>query len=135
MTERERRFADTYIETGNAARAARESGYSEKTAKSIGAKLLKKDDIRVYVASRLDALEASRTATLAEVIQFLTAVMRGQVSDQFGLEASLQDRLKASDMLIKRFMVADDRNRGTMDKLDHLLSEFQRAVYGGEESD
>ena len=37
-----------------------------------------------------------------EVLRFYSAVMRGEVKDQFGLDASLTDRLKAGDSLICR---------------------------------
>ena len=36
MTEKQKRFCDFYIETGNAKEAAIRAGYSEKTAKQIG---------------------------------------------------------------------------------------------------
>ncbi len=36
LTEKQKRFADYYIELGNATEAARKAGYSSKTAKSIG---------------------------------------------------------------------------------------------------
>ena len=41
-----------------------------------------------------------------EVLKFYSSVMRGEVKDQFGLEASLSDRIKAGDSLMKRFAAA-----------------------------
>ena len=48
MNERQRRFADEYIISGNATDAAIKAGYSEKTARSQGQRLLTKVDISIY---------------------------------------------------------------------------------------
>lgn len=39
-----------------------------------------------------------------EIFAYFTAVMRGQVLDQFGLEASLQERTRAAECLAKRLI-------------------------------
>lgn len=62
-----------------------------------------------------------------EVLRFYSAVMRGEVKDQFGLDASLSDRLKAGDSLMKRY-AAGDRSQDAMERLDGLLKEFRDAV-------
>ena len=132
MNNREKRFADFYIETGNAAEAARKAGYAEAGAKQTGFRLLNRTDVKIYVAGRLEQLEAARIATMQEALEFYTSVMRGEVKDQFGLEASLQDRLKAADALMKRFLVADDAHTSTLAKLDAILDEFREAVNNGD---
>ena len=103
LNERQKAFADYYIQTGNATEAAIKAGYSEKTARSIGAENLTKPDISAYIRERLDEQSGKRVADANEVIEFYTAVMRGEVKDQFGLDASLSDRLKAGDALMKRY--------------------------------
>lgn len=37
------------------------------------------------------------------MLEFFSAVMRGEVKDQFGLDSSLSDRINAGKELIKRF--------------------------------
>ena len=128
MTLKQKAFADYYIQTGNATEAAKKAGYSEKTAYSIGNENLSKPEICEYIAERMGKQDKSRVADADEVIEFYTAVMRGEVKDQFGLEASLSDRLKAGDSLMKRYAAAADRNKGAMEKLDGLLKEFQDAI-------
>lgn len=76
----------------------------------------------------MGSLDNKLIAEADEVLKFYTAVMRGEVKDQFGLEASLSDRLKAGDSLMKRYAAASEKNRDTMEKLDGLLKEFQDAV-------
>lgn len=103
LNERQKAFADYYIQTGNATEAAIKAGYSEKTARFIGSENLTKPDISAYIKERLDEQSKKRVADANEVIEFYTAVMRGEVKDQFGLDASLSDRLKAGDALMKRY--------------------------------
>ncbi len=121
LNERQKAFADYYIETGNATEAAKRAGYSENTARQIGTENLSKPSISAYIVERMAEQSSKRVANANEVIEFYTAVMRGEVKDQFGLDASLSDRLKAGDALMKRYAVADDRNKGVIDKLDKIL--------------
>ena len=104
LTQKQQAFADYYIECGNATEAAKKAGYSENTAQQIGSENLLKPLISEYIASRMAEQTKKRVADANEVIEFYTAVMRGEVKDQFGLDASLADRLKAGDSLMKRYM-------------------------------
>lgn len=128
MTPKQKAFADYYIQTGNATEAAKKAGYSENNVGENAAKTLKNPKVAQYIAERMGQQDKSRVADANEVIEFYTAVMRGEVKDQFGLEASLSDRLKAGDSLMKRYAAAADRNKGAMEKLDGLLKEFQDAI-------
>lgn len=103
LTPKQKAFADYYIESGNASDAARKAGYSEKTAPFIGAENLKKPQISKYIAERLSPKEEKRIATADEVMQFFSDVMQGKIKDQFGLDASLSDRLNAGKELMKRY--------------------------------
>ena len=107
LTPKQKAFADYYIETGNASEAARRAGYSEKTAVKTGCENLTKPDIKAYIAERMNSQDRERVASADEVLQFYTAVMRGEVHDQFGIEASLTDRLKAGENLMKRHEKAE----------------------------
>lgn len=101
LTEKQKRFIDYYIETANATESAKRAGYSEKTAKNIGAENLTK--LNFFIQERLKQKEDSRIASQEEVLQYLTKVMRGEEKDQFGLDASLQDRTKCAELLGKRW--------------------------------
>lgn len=126
LTPRQRAFADYYIETGNACEAARRAGY--KDARTSGTKNTEVYAIKQYIADRMKPTEEKRIATAEEVLQYLTRVMLGEEKDQFGLDASLQDRTKAAQELLKRYAVADDRQRSTMARLDSMFAEFRLAV-------
>lgn len=128
LTPKQKRFCEEYLKSGNATEAAKKAGYKEKAAHSMGAENLRKPAISAYIKRRTDEQEAALVADSNEILKFYTAVMRGEVKDQFGMDASLSDRLKAGDNLMKRYAAASDRNRTTMEKLDSMLKEFQDAV-------
>lgn len=128
MNQRQRAFVDAYLKYGNAAEAARHAGYSDRSARSVGQRLLTNGDIKALIAARLDVAEAQRIADADEALAFLTSVMRGEVKDQFGLDAALSDRIKAAQELLKRYAVADMRQTATMQRLDNLLREFREAL-------
>lgn len=81
LTERQRRFADEYIRLGEIARAAINAGYSTKTARQIGTENLTKPNIKAYIDKRLDELKKESIADQDEVLQFLTSVLRGEVTE------------------------------------------------------
>lgn len=128
LTEKQKKFADYYIKCGNATEAAKRAGYSEKTARQIGTENLSKPSVSAYINQRLAQIEDESIADIKEVLMFYTKVMRGEEKDQFGLDASLNDRLKAGDSLMKRYAAGAEKNKGTMEKLDNLLKEFKDAV-------
>ena len=128
LTPKQRRFCEEYLKSGNATEAAKKAGYKETSCRVIAAENLSKPAISAYIKRRLDEQEAALVADSNEILKFYTAVMRGEVKDQFGMDASLSDRLKAGGSLMKRYAAASDRNRTTMEKLDSMLKEFQDAV-------
>ena len=98
-------------------------------AHSIGQEHTEKPAIKQYIAERMQPDDEKRIADADEVLQYLSDVMRGKVKDQFGLDASLQDRTKAAQELMKRYAVADMRQASTMARLDSLFVEFRAALY------
>lgn len=128
LTPKQKAFADYFIECGNASEAARRAGYSKKTAGAIGEENLKKPEISAYIDERMAQQDADRVATADEVVRFYSSVMRGEVKDSFGLDASLSDRLKAADSLMKRYTVGADREKNTLGKLDELIMEMKNAA-------
>lgn len=121
MTEKQKRFCDFYIEAGNAKEAAIRAGYSEKTAKQIGQENLTKPDLRAYIDERLAELKNERTADAQEVLEYLTAVMRGEYKEAtligvgegaqavVDIDVGAKDRLKAAELLGKRHALFTDK--------------------------
>jgi phage terminase small subunit len=111
MNEKQKAFADYYIESMNAKESYKKA-YStcktEKTAEVNGCKLLGDAKIKAYIQERLASKDKERIASQDEVLEFLTSVMRGEVKDQLGLETSVKDRNKAGELLGKRYAIFSD---------------------------
>ncbi|AXH51931.1 terminase small subunit [Clostridium perfringens] len=107
LTPKQKAFADYYIELGNATEAARRAGYKKPNVQ--GSQNLEKLSIKSYIDERINALDETRIAKGEEVLEYLTKVMRGKEKDQFGLDASLQDRTKAAELLGKRYRLFTDK--------------------------
>lgn len=76
LTLKQQKFADYYIETGNATEAAVRAGYSRKTAAVTGSENLTKPNISNYIEKKLAELASDRIADATEVMEYLTKVMR-----------------------------------------------------------
>lgn len=98
LSERERRFVEAFMgeAAGNATKAAKLAGYSAKTARQQGNRLLTKAYIRAAVETRAE--KDPKVATRSERQQFWTKVYLGL--DEFA-SVSMSDRLKASELLGK----------------------------------
>ena len=95
MTERQKRFAEFYLETGNARQSAIKAGYSAGYAEHVK----RQRGVKEYLEMRIDGMDRKRIASADEVLQFLTAVMRGDEKDEKG--ATL--RMKAAEMISRQF--------------------------------
>ena len=60
MNEKQRRFAEHYAANPNATEAARVAGYSDRTARSQGQRLLTNDDIQEYIKELQEENAAER---------------------------------------------------------------------------
>lgn len=128
MTERQKRFCDEYLIDLNATQAAIRAGYSERSASSIGERILRNDDVRSYISEQLERIHNENTADAQEVMEYLTAVMRGKsvshvlafVGD--GCQEVVEkppdekERLKAAELLGKRYGLFTDRVELDADK-------------------
>ena len=109
LKPKELKFAEEWLKTTNATQSAIKAGYSERTAYSAGNRLLKKVDVKQYIDERLAEMQESSIADTNEVMQFLSSTMRGDIPDQFGLDPALNDRLKAAELLGKRYKLFTDK--------------------------
>lgn len=120
LTPKQKAFADEYIRCGNATEAARKAGYSEKTARQIATENLTKPAISEYIAQRFKMVESDRVASADEVMRFFSSVMRGEVTDQFGLDASLSDRISAGKELMRRYNAVKNDD-GRIDRVSKIM--------------
>lgn len=110
LTQKQQRFVDEYIISGNATQAAIKAGYSKKTANRIAAENLSKPVIKAELDKRNAEIKSDKTADMAEVMEYLTSVMRGEQTESVatakgiydGVEVSAKDRIKAAELIGKR---------------------------------
>lgn len=116
LTPKQQAFADYYLELGNATEAAKKAGYSKENAGNNADKLLKNTKIKAYIDERLEKIKSENIATIDEVMSFYTNVMRGKEKDQFGLDASLTDRIKAGQELVKRLSASSEMDKNKINE-------------------
>lgn len=97
LTEKQKRFVDFYIQTGNASEAARLAGYKGKNLNRIGTENLKKPEIKNAIDARLKEFESNRKADAKEILEYMTSVMRGE------LEEDVVSAVGTGDLQILRF--------------------------------
>lgn len=120
MNARQKRFCDEYLIDCNATQAAIRAGYSPKTAKVTGAKMLTNANLKAYIDEQLERIHNEKTADAQEVLEYLTAVMRGQHTEQTlqlvgdgvqkiaNIDVSAKERLKAAELIGKRYGMFKD---------------------------
>ena len=102
LTVKESKFIDEYIATGNARQSVLKAGYKTKAPGQYATTLIKKVYVKEEIEHRLKQLKDEKTADAVEILEYLTGVMRGEIKDQFGLDAPLGERTKAAQELAKR---------------------------------
>ena len=117
LSPRQKKFCKLYVKYGNITKAALEAGYKKTTAVNQGSRLLSKVEIQEEIARINKPKEEKQIADAQEVMDFYTRAMRGEIKDQFGLDATLGDRIKAANELAKRTVDIDNRVEGKADNL------------------
>lgn len=102
LTIQEAKFISNYLETGNQRQSVIDAGYRCVNPGYYAIKLLSKAYINNEINHRLKELESRKIANAEEIMQYFTGVMRGEIKDQFGLDAPLGERTKAAQELAKR---------------------------------
>lgn len=98
LTEKQKRFAEEYVKTGNATQSYINAGYSvtkREVAEANARKLLGNNSaLTQYIKELNDKLVSSQIADMEEVKKFWTDTLRDN-------EADLKHRLKASEYIAK----------------------------------
>lgn len=121
LTLKQKRFADEYIITGNIEQSAISAGYSKNYARAQAHKLLANVGIKNYIDERLKILDSEKIADQKEVLQYLSAVMRGEHKEKtlisigesgqeiVDIDVGAKDRLKAAELLGRRYKLFTDK--------------------------
>jgi phage terminase small subunit len=93
VNARQKKFAEFYAQSGNAAWSAVQAGYSEKFVNTNASKLLQNTTISEYIRELTEKAQDERIMTAKERQAMLSDIARGT--------AATQDRLRAVDILNK----------------------------------
>lgn len=110
LTQKQSRFIDEFIISGNATQAAIKAGYSKKTANRIATENLSKPVIKAEIEKRNAEIKTKKIADMTEVMEYLTSIMRGEQTESIAtskglytdVEVSAKDRIKAAELIGKR---------------------------------
>ncbi|PAE32468.1 terminase small subunit [Bacillus sp. 7884-1] len=93
---KQKRFADYYIETGNATTSYLRAGYeAEGNAAEVNAsRLLRNAKVLEYIKERNEQMDVETIADITETKRFWTEIMRDENAD-------MKDRLRASEFIAK----------------------------------
>lgn len=115
LTIKQKKFADEYIKTGNAYQSALNAGYSESYSKGNVIKLLENVSVKAYIDERLKKLEEEAIADQAEVLKYLTRILRDEEREEVlvnvgnfeqeiqSMKVSTKDKIRAAELLGKRY--------------------------------
>lgn len=123
MTEKQKMFCDEYLIDLNGTRAYKavySNIKSDNAAAVRASRLLDQKDINEYIQKRLKELESKRVATVQEIMEYYTSVMRGESTSSVlalagdGVQEVIKkppdekERLKAAEALARRFGLFKD---------------------------
>ncbi len=123
LTKKEKAFVQEYPKHFNGSKAARDSGYSIKTARQIAHVKLSKADIREAIEDELKAREARTKITQDMVVHELALLALGRYEDVATWDEDGKPTLKPLDEM-------NERGRATLKSIKHreVPTEFGKAV-------
>lgn len=129
LSLKEHLFIDSFMVNGDVALAAKDAGYSLKNEKDTwtkaGNRVLKRDYIYEELMFRLEELSKDSIADANEIMEYFTGVMRGEIKDQFGLDAPLSERTSAARELAKR-LIDVPQKASENDKAINIVLDWKR---------
>ena len=125
ISEKQQRFCDYYIESGNKYESALKAGYSQNYSKAQSHKLLENVGIKTYIDEQLEKMQSTRIADATEVLELLTSAVRGEITEEvvvvenigdymseaktINKQIGAKDRIKAAELLGKRYGLFTDK--------------------------
>ncbi|MDT2889410.1 terminase small subunit [Lactococcus lactis] len=126
LSERQKRFCELYVKTGNATQSYIDAGYKARgaSARANASKLLTNPNAKSYIEELTSQLKKDSIADADRVLQFLTKVMDGEVKEELGfvtdegveivsLPINGTGRIRAAAELLKRYPLPVEVNLNT----------------------
>nr|DAU44722.1 MAG TPA: Terminase small subunit [Caudoviricetes sp.] len=141
LTEKQKKFADYYIELGNATQAAIKAGYSKKTANTIAAQNLAKLSIKNYIDERMEQIASERIMSAQEILERLSLIANAKIKEtvvvanaegysEVEKPPDFKTQIQAMKELLKRYPGNDKLLEQTLRKLtaEADIAEFKAAM-------
>lgn len=102
----------------------------DRSMYSSGMSMLNKPAVQKEYWKQMEQVREHDVADATEVMKYFTQVMRGEIKDQFGLDASLSDRTSAARELAKRTVDMENRMQGKPDAVVAISLNWHRNKEG-----
>ena len=128
LTEKQKRFCEYYAEEPNATQAAIKAGYKKKAAYATGAENLRKPQVREYIDQLLEQARSARVATVQEVMEYLTSVMRREQNEHVVITIKEEKSYYAEDSDGKMRKRTDKTEKAEIVKIPSKVSDANKAA-------
>lgn len=123
LTPAEQKFITEYIKCGSGTKAVKAAGLEHVSANTI----LRRPNVQLEIQRLMEEVKKESIAAADEVMGYFTAVMRGEIKDQFGLDAPLSERTRAAQELAKRTVDIENRKAGLADQVTAITLDWGRS--------
>ena len=109
MTEKQKRFAEEYMKTGNSRQAYINAGYSgtEKSIDVNASRLLRSDKVQEYIHQISDEIKSKKIADIEELQIRLTNIIRGLTTEEVIVTELIGNGMSKSKVLKKKPSLKD----------------------------
>lgn len=129
LNERQRRFVDAYVKTGNASESIRQTGYKTTNSDVSAAKLMKNPTVKKEIQRRLEEVHAANVVDARECHELLSRIIRGQETEETALSVGtgnsarveriklpprIRDRIKAAELMMKILSAVEEKDNELM---------------------
>lgn len=127
LSEKQKRFADEYIKTGNATQSAKVAGYKQPHVQ--GSQNLEKLSVKAYIDEKLEQLASERIMSAQQALELLTKIAKGEEKEtvivgtpdgvyESKKEANLKTRIAAVKEILKRYPAENPLTQAQIRKLE-----------------
>ena len=127
LSEKQKRFADEYIKTGNATQSAKVAGYKQPHVQ--GSQNLEKLSVKTYIDEKLEQLASERIMSAQQALELLTKIAKGEEKEtvivgtpdgvyESKKEADLKTRIAAVKEILKRYPTENPLTQAQIRKIE-----------------
>jgi len=120
LSEKRKRFSQEYVIDLNATQAAIRAGYSPKTAKSQGQRLLTNVDVQNYIAELKNEVSEELKVSHQDVLKKLHKWVESDITEVLGLSV---DEVKALPLDVRKLIKSFKHRRKTFTQGDNIVTE------------